>query len=179
MSIVSLVAPWHGTACRHIPDDSPFGVLDMRFAGRSLTNRWNRAGEPTLYLAMDHAVLVAEFARHLQSDGGMAAARVAQARRVYDLRLQVERTLDLRDTYACDALSLRDAPACFLDREIARSTATFLRRAAGIQAIFVPSMAFLDDPAHWVLVLFLETLDRGLDGIVDSVERDGLLRFDP
>jgi RES domain-containing protein len=179
VSIASFTTPWRGTACRHIPDDSPFGILDMRFAGRARNNRWNRAGEPSLYLASDHAVLVAEFARHLQRDGGLAAARVAQTRRVYDLHLEIERTLDLRVVHICDALSLRDAPACFLDREIARSTVTFLRRVAGIQAIFVPSMAFLDDPARWVLVLFLESLDHGLDSIVHSVERDGLLRFDP
>jgi RES domain-containing protein len=178
VSIASFIAPWRGTACHHIPDDSPFGILDTRFAGRSLTNRWNRAGEPTLYLAMDHAVLVAEFARHLQSDGGLTAARVAQIRRIYDLSLQIERTLDLRDARVCDTLALRDTPSCFLDRELARSTASFLRRAAGIQGIFVPSVAFLDDPTRWVLVIFLETIDDGLDRIVHSVERDGLLRFD-
>ncbi|HKG26160.1 MAG TPA: RES domain-containing protein [Thermomicrobiales bacterium] len=179
MSVASFITAWHGTACRHIPDGSPFGVLDLRFAGRAINNRWNRPGEPTHYLASDHAVLVAEFTRHLQSDGGMAAARVAQARRVYDLRCELDRVLDLRDARVRTAFALPDAPACFLDREIARSTAAFLRRVAGVQAILVPSMAFLDAPTRWVLVLFLETLDRGLDRVVRSVERNGLLRFDP
>jgi hypothetical protein len=179
VSVASFVRPWRGPAYRHIPDDSPYGVLDVRFAGRAQNNRRNRAGEPTFYLASDHAVLVAEFARHLRADAGLAAARVAQARRVYDLRLELGRVLDLRDARVCDALALPDAPTYFLDREVARTTAAFLRRVVNVEAVVVPSMAFLDDPARWVLVLFLDQLDGGLDSVVRSVERNGLLRFEP
>jgi RES domain-containing protein len=177
VSVASSVGSWSGSACRHIPDDSPFGVLDTRFAGRSHDNRWNRAGEPTLYLASDRAVLVAEFARHLQADAGLAP-QATQARRVYDLRLELRRVLDLRDARVCDILELRDAPFCFVDREIARTTAAFLRRVVSVQAVLVPSMAFLDDRSRWVLVVFLENLEGGLDASVRSVERNGVLRFE-
>jgi len=112
-------------------------------------------------------------------DVGVYAFSPDAARRIYDLCLELDRVLDLRDERVCAALSLPDAPACFLDREIARTTASFLRRVARVQAIFVPSLAFLDDPSRWVLVLFLERLDRGLDGIARSVDRDGVLRFNP
>src|SRR5262245_912433 len=95
VTVASFVGPWRGTACRHIPDGSPFAVLDVRFAGRAHNNRWNRPSEPTFYLACDHAVLVAEYARHLRADAGLAAARVAHARRVFDLHLELDRVLDL------------------------------------------------------------------------------------
>jgi RES domain-containing protein len=178
VSVSSCVESWTGLACRHIPDDSPFGVLDTRFAGRTLGNRWNRGDEPTFYLASDHAVLVAEFARHLRADAGLTG-RATEARRVYDLRLEFERVLDVRDERVCRFLDLRDAPVCFLDREVARATAAFLRRVVNVQAIFVPSVAFLDDPSRWVLVVFLENLSGSLESIVRSVERNGLLQVAP
>jgi RES domain-containing protein len=178
-TIASFIVPWAGAACRHIPDDSPYGVLDTRFAGRARTNRWNRPGEPTFYLAGDHALLVAEFARHLRDDAGLEAQRVVQARRIYDIAIELARVVDLRDHRIHELLALRDAPTCFLDREIARATAGFLRRATNAEAILVPSVAFLDDPTRWVLVLFLEKLTGGLESVVRAVERDGALRIGP
>jgi hypothetical protein len=53
---------------------------------------------------------------------------------------------------------LKDAPNCFLDQKIARATAQFIRQTTIVEAIFVPSMAFLDQMDKWVLVLFLEKL---------------------
>ena len=62
------VRPWRGRVYRHIPGSSPCGPLETRFAARSQENRWNRAGEPTLYFAGDRAVLIGEFARHFERD---------------------------------------------------------------------------------------------------------------
>ena len=70
-------------------------VLDFRFAGRATTNRWNYAGEPTLYLARDRGVAIGEFARHLQERRAPPAARQIVARQLFGLRLAVDRVLDL------------------------------------------------------------------------------------
>ena len=64
MALDPLARPWSGAAFRHIPAGSPVGVLDFRFAGRSADNRWNAQGEPTVYLASDRGVALAELARH-------------------------------------------------------------------------------------------------------------------
>jgi RES domain-containing protein len=155
---------WVGTACRHIPDGSPYDIFDFRFAGHARDNRWNRAGESTLYLARDHGVAVAEFGRHLAEERSPELGAQTVIRRIYDLRVRVDVLLDLRDAAVVAAMSgelggsLEGAPHCFLDRELARDTAGYLRRSTAAQGLLVPSMAFLDDLRRWVLVLFLEKL---------------------
>lgn len=178
-AIADLIVGWSGTVCRHIPVDSPYSVLDTRFAARSRVNRWNRFGEPTLYFASDHAVLVGEVARHLQEDRDAAIGARLSARRIYHLGLQLDAIFDLRDARAAEVLSLSNAPACFLDGAIARATAGFLRATTPAQALLAPSMAFLDQPARWVMVLFLEKVNAGLDNVVVAVEEDGILRLEP
>ena len=140
------LTPWAGAACRHISDDSPIGVLDFRFAGTGRRNRWNLSGQPTLYLASDHGVLIGEFARHLDRDRALPGQPTAEARRVYDLRVRLDAALDLRDPRLCAELSLRDAPACFLDRALCQAVSGYVRRTTPAQALLVPSIAFLDDP---------------------------------
>ncbi len=67
-----------------------------RYTGRATANRWNAAGEPTLYLAGDVGVAIAEFARHLNVERAPAPAPVVAARTVYRLAVRVEHLLDLR-----------------------------------------------------------------------------------
>jgi hypothetical protein len=153
-------------------------VLDMGFAARARDNRWNRPGEPTLYVAGDHGVLFAEFARHLREQRTPEIGRGMIARRIYDCELTLAHTLDLRDARVVAALSLANAPACFLDREIARATADFLRRTTPVEALVLPSMAFLDQPERWVMAIFLEKLPDGIEHVVSSVTRDGLFRHE-
>ena len=64
MHLSAHLAGWSGDAYRHIPKTSPFDVLDFRFAGLGADNRWNTPGQPTLYLAGDEGVLIAEWGRH-------------------------------------------------------------------------------------------------------------------
>jgi hypothetical protein len=179
MTLDDLITPWSGAACRHIPDHSPYSVLDSRFAARSQTNRWNRPGEPTLYFASGHAVLIGEFARHLREERSPNLGSLMPPRRTYELQLRLDAVLDLRNPTVCAALSLSDAPSCFLDRDVARATAGFIRTTTRAQALLTQSMAFLDAPDHWVMALFLERLDAGLDAIVSRVEPDGIFRYDP
>ena len=179
MPLTAFLTPWLGPACRHIPVDAPFGVVDFRYAGRSSFNRWNRRGEPTLYLASDRAVAIAEFARHLRDDNDPAVGRHAITRRLFDLQVRLDAILDLRDPDVCAALALSGAPACFLDVEIARATADYVRRTTPAQALLVPSMAFLDDPHRWVMVLLLEKLPDDPSLFLPSVTVDGVFGVEP
>lgn len=183
MSYDAYLRPWSGFACRHISAGASYDILDFRLAGQNNENRWNVLGEPMLYLASDHRVAIAEFARHFRDDRAEAAARQTPtsrrtiARRIYDLRVRIERALDLRDPTLCAALALADAPFCFLNRDVARTTAQFLRQTTPAQALLVPSVALLDQPEQHALVLFLEKLPLEPRAFITSVQPDGAFRF--
>lgn len=162
-------------AYRHVPAGSSFDVLDLRYAGRSAENRWNERGQPTLYLAGDEGVLIAEWSRHFAVNRSPELEQQTVERAVFRLTLSVDRVLDLRDAAVLHELSLEDAPNCFLDRSIARATATFIRATTEAQAIIVPSICFLDQVDRWRLVLFLDKLPGPRD-FVTGVEGVGPLR---
>ncbi len=156
--VADFLHPWRGTAIRHIPAHSRFDVLDTRFAGLAADNRWNEAGEPTLYLAGDLAVALAEYARHLRDDVGISGTPLIHERAVYQIDVRVDAVLDLRDPQIRSAIGLRGGARRFLDRGAARATARFLRLTTSAEGLLVPSVAFLDDLSRWNLVLFLDKL---------------------
>ncbi len=168
---------WAGSAFRHLPRDASFDVLDFRWAGRAATNRWNERGEPTLYLAGDVGVVVAEFARHMTGDRPPALTPDTIERTVYRLELALEAVIDLRIPAVWSTLSLDTAPHCFLDIQTARATARFLRATTSAQGILVPSVAFLDNLDRWCLVLFLEKLSHDPSTFISSVAIEGPLRW--
>ncbi|MBI2864020.1 MAG: RES family NAD+ phosphorylase [Chloroflexi bacterium] len=174
MSLDTFLRPWSGPAFRHIPDGSQFDVLDFRFAPLSSENRWNYQGDATLYLACDAGVALAEFARHLKVDRPPDAISHVVARRLFLLQVTVNHALDLRDAELCRALSLAGAPQCFLDKSVSRAVAQFLRRATQAQSLFVPSMALLDQPDRWILVLFLEKLPNDISQFLSEVRFAGM-----
>ena len=163
---------------RHIPVGSPFSVLDFRLAGRAPNNRWNAPGEPTPYLASDRAVAFAEFARHLQVDRSRQQTSGIVERAVFRLEVDLASVLDLREPQASEALSLRGAPACFLDRAVAQATAHYVRHTTAAQAIVVPSMAFLDHPERWIMAVFLEKLSPEPERFVTRVHAEGSFRVE-
>lgn len=177
MALSDHLQPWSGLAWRHIPADSPYDVLDFRFAGRSAENRWNEQGAPTLYLAGDEGVLVAEWGRHFQTDRSARLQQTTVERSTYSLEVTIDHVLDLRSAKICHALSLDNAPHCFADFGIARATANFVRSTTIAQAVFAPSMGFLDDPERWCLVAFLEKLPPDPRSFITSVTPRGTLRW--
>lgn len=134
-------------------------------------------GEPTLYLAGDVGVVIAELGRHFRHDRDPGLASALVERTIYRLELELERVLDVRDADVCHAIGLHDAPLCFLDRDVARATARYLRRTTPAQAILAPSVATLDQLNRWNLVLFPEKLPAGPSRFIRSVHVGGPLRW--
>lgn len=174
MTITDLIAPWRGIGWRHIPAGSPFGPLDTRFAARSDQNRWNAAGEPTLYLAGDAGVAIAEFGRHVRVNRNESLIGTIGPRQLFRIELHLERVVDLRLSEVIASLGLAAAPAPFLDREVARATAGFLRHTHHVEAILTPSAAFLDDSERWVMAIFIENLAGDIEDVVDTVDQDAM-----
>lgn len=177
MALGEHLRSWTGSAWRHIPAGSSFDVLDFRFAGRGTENRWNDAGEPTLYLAGDEGVLLAEWGRHFEANRAGQLQRLAVERSTYILQLSIDHVLDLRNEEVCRALSVGKAPYCFADIELARAATRIIRRTTPAQALFVPSLAFLDDLQRWCLVVYLEKFPPDPMSFITSVTPCGPLRW--
>ncbi|WP_299488026.1 RES domain-containing protein [Acaryochloris sp. IP29b_bin.137] len=105
----ALIRPWSGQAVRHIPDtpNRTYDIYDFSYAGRSAENRWNVAGEPTLYLAKEKDVALAEYARHFEVNRTLGLAAKTYQRKVYRFQVELNSVLDLRKQAAWPALSLR------------------------------------------------------------------------
>lgn len=176
MSPVPRLARWSGVGYRHLPSGAGYDILDFRFAGLSADNRWNIPGEPTLYLAGDIGVTIAEFGRHFEENRTPGLAARTVNRTIYRLDILVEQLIDLRQAPVWAALSLMNAPFCFTDRAVARATARYLRHTTPAQALLVPSIALLDQLDRWVLVLFLEKLPADPRRFIRNVAIEGPLQ---
>ena len=180
MSLDEFIRPWSGSAYRHLPADSPYAPTDFRFAARSSENRWNEAGKPTLYLASDTGVAIAEFARHITRDYQPGLLSSPLKRRMFRFGLRLDSVLDFCSPEAWSALSqLPTAPQSFLDKALARATANYVRVATSAVAIRVPSVAFLDDLTRWSLVVFLDKLPSDPEKFVTDVEEEAVIYVGP
>lgn len=178
MALDERLKPWSGIGYRHLPAHvAVAGVLDFSRAGLAAHNRWNAMGEPTLYVAGDVGVAIAEWARHYAEDRTPGLISQTVERTVYRLDITLDRVLDLRDGQIWADLMLTNAPHCFLDREIACATAQFIRRTSQAQGLLVPTVAMLDKPERWNLVLFLEKLPSDSTRFINAVQAEGPFRW--
>jgi RES domain-containing protein len=179
MSVQDYISAWTGCAVRHIPDipGKTYDIYDFKYCGKSNENRWNIAGESTLYLAKEKDVALAEYARHFKVDRTPRLAAQTYRRQVFRFRVELDYVLDLTNSKVWAELSLENAPDCFKNKAIARATANFIRNTTSTQAIIVPSMAFLDRLEQWCLVLFLEKLPPETRNFLSSVEPDGFFQI--
>lgn len=179
MPLQAYISPWVGYAVRHIPDTpgKSYDIYDFKYCSLSNENRWNVAGESTLYLAKEKNVALAEYARHFKVDRTPELAAQTYRRQVFRFKVELNHVLDLRNALVWKKLSLETAPDCFKDKNIARSTANFIRNTTSTQAIVVPSIAFLDNLEQWCLVLFLEKLPLDTRKFLPSVEADGFFQI--
>jgi len=167
--------------CYHLPDKLPNGQtiepLDFTWCGKSSENRWNVLGEPTLYLAQGKDVAMAEFARNIQASRPPGLNKIFQKRKVYRFKIDLSHTLDFRNLKVfdeiCKALTLSNTSGCFVDKTVTRAVATYIRNNTVVQAIFVPSIAFLDNPDKWSLVVFLEKLGPNPKAAFKKPRQDG------
>lgn len=163
---VANTTSFRGKAFRCVPDNGPV-ELESLVSTDGANDRWNNAGEPTLYLALDPGVAIAEAGRHhAPTDDAESCQRL--------LRLEVatDELLDLRDPSTTDALGVEGAPFTFLDRGRARRLASRVRREGTAKGLIVPSAAFLDDPSRGNLVLFAERAGP-VEGVVKAWEEIG------
>lgn len=64
-----------------------------------------------------------------------------------------------------------------MNPKIARATANFLRNTTSIQAIFVPSVTFMDDISKWCLVIFLEKLKDDYSNYFKEIKTNGYFQI--
>lgn len=108
-------------------------------------NRWSAPGEPTIYLAGDLGVAIAEFGRHVPPDPVEAHA--------WSVQVDLAAVIDLRTD--------RDV-ATLLDRGRCRALAARHRARGDCEGLIVPTVAMLDRPDRWNLVVFADRLRRPL-----------------
>lgn len=170
MLLRELIQPFEGDVYRHIPAGSTIPVDDFRYAGIGNNNRWNSAGQRSLYLAHDHAAAIAEWARHAKESYHPEIDPPPQ-RHMYRLKVALPATLDLRDPRVWEALGgVTTQPSNFLDVNHCRVIADYVRHLTSAVAVHVPSIAFIDDLHRGNLVVFLDKLadERSfIRGIVD------------
>jgi len=177
VALHSKIVAWSGTAYRHLPETvtKDADVLNFSYAGRASDNRWNVKGQPTLYLAGDMGVALAEWSRHFVENTNPALVTVPVRRTAWRLTLDIPRVLDVRESAVWTSLSLTDAPHCFLDLATAQTVGGYLRRIMDAQALLVPSVAMLDKSLRWNLVLFLDKLPADPRQFITNIQHVGML----
>jgi RES domain-containing protein len=150
--VSALLVPWSGEAFCTGPRDQP---LDLGLLVTREGNRWSGNDEPTVYLAGDPGVAIAELGRHWGERDGAAA--------VWSLRVDLAAVIDLREAAAQRSLGLPDDPSWILDVEGCRAMAAVLRERGDCDGIIVPSAAVVDDPSRWNAVIFVERLRTGIE----------------
>lgn len=155
----------------HVPGNAPIDLPALAHGG-DILDRWSGPRRPTVYLATDPGVVLAELGRH-ETGAGEAVVE----RRVLRLSLAGVRLLDLRDAAVVAALGIAGAPHAFLDRALARAIGEAVRAAGGCEGLRVPSMALLDKPERHCVVLFDDRIPGGFVTRVASCREAGEVRF--
>ena len=146
-----LASPFAATAYFCAPDASAF---EMDALVTTDGNRWSSPGEPTIYLAGDAGVALAEYGRHATTtDSGDV--------HIWRVNLALDAALDLRNEEARSMLGFAADPGWFLDSNRCRSLARRLRAGRSVDGLIVPSVAMLDQPSRWNAVVFVDRLRNG------------------
>jgi RES domain-containing protein len=162
MRYLALCGRFSRHAYVHAPADEPFNL--HRLIERDEPERWSGPEEPTIYLAGDVGVALAELGRHARELPTVGIAR----RRIVRVHVSLDRVLDLTRAETLEALGLEDGSMDLLDRSRTRELARDVRRSGDCDAILVPSVAFLDQPDRWNLVIFADRLADGVAGAIET-----------
>jgi RES domain-containing protein len=132
--------------------------LDVSRLPSTEANRWSRQGEPTIYLAGDPGVALAELGRHWEEQRGEVA--------IWSLHLALRAAADLRDPATRAILDVPDDPRWILDQDRCHALASRLRWGGTHDGMIVPSAAFLDDPSRWNAVVFADDGRPPVDDLI-------------
>lgn len=158
-TLSSLAATWAGDLLRHRPTRSTRSVLDDSYLGQTDTNRWSGRDVRAYYFASDIGVVLAEHARHIAADVPLGHAERLE-RSVFSVAVSLERVLRLTDPAVVAAMGAAAIETWILDIVRTQAAATYLRtQLPDLQGLVVPSVAFLDDPARYNLVVFRDAID--------------------
>lgn len=159
MALVDLVGPWSGDLLRHRPAGSSRSVLDDTYLGQVDDNRWSAKGVRAYYFARDRAIIAAEYARHLAAD--LPVGRTERLEReVFRVPVSLERTLELTNPDVVAAMGAAPMNDWILDLAQTRAASAYLAsQVPGLQGLVVPSVAFLDDPNRFNVVVFRDAID--------------------
>lgn len=144
-------------ACCYGPLADRLAPADL--AGSERPQRWSDAGAPTVYLASDVGVALAEWGRHVPLDERREPSGL------WRVPVRLDRAVDLRAASPGAIVALAglagidpppDAsdPAWCLATDVTRDIGAWLRYAARLDGLLVPSVAFLDDRSRGNIVVF-------------------------
>ena len=99
-------------------------------------------------------------------------------RDVFQYTLKINYVVNLVDEHTRSQLELSLLPATdILDRSMGRIIGNKVRSSTDAKAMLVPSVAFLDDPTRWNLVVFLEKMPADTALWITDVSKIGPLRW--
>jgi RES domain-containing protein len=159
MSLAGLVTPWSGEALRHRPKGSTRSVLDDTYLGQAGDNRWSERGISAYYFALGVGLITAEHARHIDVDVPDGHADRIE-RSVFRVRLTLGRTLCLTDPAVIAAMGADPLETWILDLAKTQAAASYLlSQVSDLEGLIVPSVAFLDQPNRFNVVVYRDAID--------------------
>ena len=159
MSIADLTVAWSGIVMRHRPAGSTRSVLDDTHLGIASDNRWSAAGVRAYYFASDVGLVAAEHARHIAIDVPRGHAERLE-RSVFSAPVSLDCVLRLTDPAVVVAMGAKPIETWILDLARTQAAASYLRsQVARLQGLIVRSVAFLDQPDRFNLVVYRDAID--------------------
>ena len=143
--------PYRGAAALAIDGHEPWSLERLIDTDGG---RWSRSDERTIYLASDPGVALAEFGRHVPRKGATVDGSL------WTVEVALDDVIDLRDTRDDSLLDQRRCRAIAADW-----------REAGVPGLIVPSVAFLDHPDRFNLLVFPDLLGARLSDVIRSPQR--------
>jgi RES domain. len=134
-------------------------VLDDTYLGLADDNRWSGPGVRAYYFAGDVGLVAAEHARHIAIDLPSGVEDRIE-RSVFRVPIRLERVLALTDPVVVAAMGAGEINSWILDLVATQAAANYLiAQVPGLEALVVPSVAFLDQHHRFNVVAYRDAID--------------------
>ena len=122
-------------------------------------------------------MLATEWARYVADEiKDPVVAGHQNPRRIFEMRVNLDLVLDLRDSALAGELSLTNHPYCFVEsRRLCQETSTYLRAHTDSRGLIVPAIGLIDQLERWVLVVLTDKLPSYPEPFLTELRRDGIL----